>query len=362
MFFAGEATSTDAPATTRGALESGRRAAREIRRTARAGERIIVVGAGFAGLGCAHALERFGFEVQVVEARDRVGGRVWTRRIAGVPVELGASWIHGAARNPVEALRRRSGGRGYEVDYDSVLGRDEAAMAELADHLEALDDVEDPDITAVSALLPDPLPPGLRYAASVAYAQEYGCEASELAVAADQGWVGTGRGEDLLLLDGYDRLIAHLQGGRVVHTSTVVTRVSHSGTGVRLALADGGHLGADRVVITVPIGVLKASTITFTPPLPAAKREAIEAMGAGLLDKLWLELPSVFWNPEAEFIEWPDPDAPGLWSIWLNGYAIFGHPLLLGFNGGQHARALARARDHEVVGSAVAALSRLRLD
>lgn len=360
LFFAGEATSVDAPATTRGALESGRRAAREIRRTRRVGDRIIVVGAGFAGLGCAHALERFGFDVQVVEARDRLGGRVWTRRIDGVPVELGASWIHGAERNPVGALLRRSRGRGYEVDYDDIAGRDEAAMAELGEHLEALDDVEDPDVTAVSALLPDPAPSSLQYATSVAYAQEYGCEPNELAVAADQGWFGTGRGADLLLLDGYDRLIAHLQGRRVVHTNTAVTAVSHTATGVHLELATGGHLDADAVVITVPIGVLKSSTIGFTPPLPENKQEAIAALGAGLLDKLWLEFESVFWDRDAEFIEWCDPDSPGLWSVWLNGYSVFGRPLLLGFNGGRHARALAHASDREVVTSAVAALDRSR--
>ncbi|GAA5063769.1 flavin monoamine oxidase family protein [Nocardia callitridis] len=358
VFFAGEATSVDAPATTRGALESGRRAAREIRRTARAGARIVVVGAGFAGLGCADALERFGFDVRVVEARDRVGGRVWTRRIAGAPVELGASWIHGAARNPIGALLRRSRGRGYEVDYDDIVGRDEAAMAELGEHLEALDDVEDPDMTAVSALLPDPLPAGLRYATSVAYAQEYGCEPSELAVAADQGWFGTGRGADLLLLDGYDRLIAHLQNRRVVHTNTPVTAISHTATGVRLDLAIGAHLDADAVVVTVPIGVLKSSAIRFTPALPERKQEAIAALGAGLLDKLWLEFESAFWDSTAEFIEWRDPDSPGLWSVWLNGHAVFGKPLLLGFNGGQHARALADASDRAVVASALTALGR----
>ncbi|NKY54305.1 FAD-dependent oxidoreductase [Nocardia vermiculata] len=356
VFFAGEATSVDAPATTRGALESGRRAAREIHRTARPGARVVVVGAGFAGLGCAHALERFGFDVQVVEARSRVGGRVWTRRIAGVPVELGASWIHGAERNPMAALLRRSGGRGYEVDYDNIVGGDEAAMAELDEYLEALDDVEDPDVTAVSALLPDPMPAAVQYATNLAYAQEYGCEPAELAVAADQGWFGGGAGADLLLLDGYDRLIAHLQGRRAVQANTVVATVSHTATGVRLGTADGGHLDADAVVLTVPIGVLKASAIEFSPPLPDGKQEAIAALGAGLLDKLWLEFDSVFWDPEPEFIEWRDPDAPGLWSLWLNGYAVFGHPLLLGFNGGAQARALAGATDREVVAGALHAL------
>ncbi|MBR8744443.1 FAD-dependent oxidoreductase, partial [Nocardiopsis sp. MG754419] len=67
LHFAGEATSAEAPATTAGALLSGRRAAEEILRTARRGQSVTVVGAGFAGLGCARVLADAGLEVTVLE-------------------------------------------------------------------------------------------------------------------------------------------------------------------------------------------------------------------------------------------------------------------------------------------------------
>ncbi len=106
---------------------------------------------------------------------------------------------------------------------------------------------------------------------------------------------------------------------------------------------------ADRAVITVPIGVLKTGTIDFDPGLPNAEQEAIKALGAGLLDKLWLAFPKPFWDKDVDVIEWLDPDKPGLWSWWVNGYKAFGKPVLLGFNGGDHARELAEAPDDEIV-------------
>ena len=66
--------------------------------------RVVIVGAGIAGLGAARDLRAQGFEVVVLEARDRIGGRVWTDRSLGVPVDLGGQWIESAL---VAFLRRR---------------------------------------------------------------------------------------------------------------------------------------------------------------------------------------------------------------------------------------------------------------
>jgi monoamine oxidase len=56
---------------------------------------VIVIGAGIAGLAAARDLSIDGYDVLVLEARNRIGGRIWTSRDLGVPADLGASWIHG---------------------------------------------------------------------------------------------------------------------------------------------------------------------------------------------------------------------------------------------------------------------------
>jgi polyamine oxidase len=65
---------------------------------------VIVVGAGIAGLTVANALVAAGVECLVVEARDRIGGRLCTAELAGHPVDLGASWIHSPVGNPLRSF------------------------------------------------------------------------------------------------------------------------------------------------------------------------------------------------------------------------------------------------------------------
>ncbi|AWI27418.1 flavin monoamine oxidase family protein [Streptomyces tirandamycinicus] len=358
LFFAGEATSSEAPATTHGALESGRRAAAQVTDVAEEGERVAIVGSGFAGIGCARALVDEGYRVTVLEGRDRVGGRVWTRRIAGAPAEMGASWIHGSSGNVLTGILEHTGDPRHTFDYDNSTGGNDEAMRELARYERKLDDVEDPDEATVASVTPQRPSAALRTALTINYPLEYAAEPRQLSVTATlEG--RSPEGPDLLLPLGYDRLLAHIRGDIPVRTRQVVTGIRYGPEGVTVALRDGSTVRADRVVVTVPIGVLKASAIDFEPALPDGKQEAVRALGAGLLDKLWLAFPRPFWDEDADVIEWFDPDDPGLWSWWVNGYKAFGEPVLLGLNGGDHARRLAGAGDEECVAGAMRALHRM---
>lgn len=359
LHFAGEATSSDAPATTTGALLSGRRAADQILKNARKGQSIAIVGAGFAGLGCARALTDAGMKVTVLEGRDRVGGRIWTKHIAGMPAEMGASWIHSwKGGNPISQLLKESGGRNVPFNYDSVAGVDRKAMAELKPYARKLNQVDDPDITAIGDVFPEHPSAALQCAANQEYTQEYAAEPDDLSVSALEEGTG-GSGGDVLLPDGYDKLIAVLKGSVRVRTGATVSAVAYSDAGTRVSLAGGEQIAADHCVITVPIGVLKAQRIAFSPALPADKQQAIKDLGAGLLDKIWLEFDEVFWDRDASNIEFFDRDNPGLWSYWVNGHKAFGKPVLVGFNAGARAHQLASQTDEQVVASAMAALRRM---
>ncbi|GAB3721324.1 flavin monoamine oxidase family protein [Nocardiopsis oceani] len=358
LHFAGEATSDEAPATTAGALLSGRRAAAEVLRTAGQGQTVTVVGAGFAGLACARALADAGLRVTVLEGRQRTGGRVWTERVDGMAADMGASWIHKHEGNPITELLQASGGRRIRFGYDEVFGQDDGAYEELEQYTERMDLVPDPDSTPISAVFPDNPSARLLNAANAVYTQEYGAEPHQLSITADNEGVG-GHGDDLLLPDGYDQLVEQARGGVPVRLGAVVTAVEHGAEETIARLADGEAVRGEYCVVTLPLGVLKAGSVTFHPELPSEKRAAVETLGMGLLDKLWLWFPSVFWDREAHLLEWSDPDTPGLWSWWVNGHKAFGQPVLLGFNGGDHAHRLAGYSDQEVVDSAMDALRRM---
>ena len=84
-------------------------------------ERVLIIGAGMAGLAAAAELRALGFEdVAILEARDRIGGRIWTDAIGGnIPVDLGASWIHGVDGNPITAIATGNGIATHPTDYDN---------------------------------------------------------------------------------------------------------------------------------------------------------------------------------------------------------------------------------------------------
>ncbi len=355
LHLAGEATSSEAPATTHGALASGLRAAEEV---AEIGGSVVVIGAGFAGLAAARALAEEGLEVIVVEARDRLGGRAHTIDLAGTPADLGPSWVHGVSDNLVADLAAEAGTELLPFDYDNAVGGDDDALAEIEDLYELALEEDDPEGRTLSELLPDGLTAAQLWALSTEISGEFAADPDELAIAAlDEGEEMVGG--DALLAGGYVTLIDELAAELTIELEWVVGAIDHDELGVTVRSNDGRVIRADSAILTVPIGVLRSGAITVDPPLPAETTEAIAALGSGVLDKLWLTFDEVFWNPDAEVIRWVDPDDPGLWGFWVNGYAAFGTPTLLAFSAGARARDLATWSDDEIVASAMSALRRM---
>jgi len=372
LLFAGEATWSKNPSTVHGALASGHRAARMIQRSARPGESVAVVGAGIAGLACASDLLAAGLDVVVLEARGRIGGRLDTVRPQGwpLPVERGASWVHDTSASRLDTQLERLGVETAPFDWNRLMlvGPDGSAVQDpwafLALPRRATGaavrwaDRRARDMSLSTALTLSGEAASVDQDALQAYleteiAAEYGASAGQLSAwwGQEEGTIGP----DLLVLGGYVELAEALATGLDIHLGRAVSEVAWGPLGVKLTDLDGGTISADRVVVTVPLGVLQAGIPRFSPALPAGHRAAIDGLGMGLLDKLWLRFEEPFWGDDAAW--WTRTAPPGTpWITCVNLLPLTGAPVLLALTGGDTARSWATRGDDEVLDAAMASL------
>lgn len=335
---------------------------------------VIVVGSGFAGLAAARALSAKGADVVVLEARERIGGRIFTsHRWSDLPIDLGASWIHGVEGNPLTALADEAGVKRIVTRYESAIALDSkgsevdlTSAYDAADRLmnaarKAVEDAGE-DLSLEKAITgtegwrqADQAERRLiRHAINGKVESEYGgswSEESTLNFDASEEFDG----EDALPAGGYDQLVAYLAKGLSIRTGAVVTEIRPERKGVSVTLRDGAVLEADHVVLTVPLGVLKKGDIRFGAPLDQDRQAAIERLGMGLLNKCFLRFEDMAWPADVDWIEWVGPE-DGVWAEWVSFAHAAKVPVLLGFHAGDQARAMEKLNDAEMTASAHDAL------
>ncbi|KAF8072835.1 LDL3 [Scenedesmus sp. PABB004] len=211
---------------------------------------------------------------------------------------------------------------------------------------------------------------------------EYGCSAPLSAVSLpnwhqDEEWMGFG-GPHAMVVGGFGQAMRGLadQLGPALRLGAVVRRVEYDADGggggdaapggdataqaerppaVRVTLASGEVLGGALVLVTVPLGVLKAGAVAFEPPLPEWKAAAVDRLGFGHLNKVVLQFPSVFWDSQPDFFGVTQPGGAGGrgrgFMFWNLAAFNDGAPLLTSLVSGEAARAAegeseAELRDH----------------
>ncbi len=329
----------------------------------RSRKRVLIVGGGISGLAAAQRLRVGGLTPIIIEARQRLGGRVWTDANG---FDLGASWIHGKSGNPLMRLVKDSKATTFAFDYDNHWRYD--AHGELTDDADRMIDRNyaaleqkiassqrgaSPStpvqfvVDEFSATLPKSSRVGLRYAVNSSISHEYAADPTELSLKYfDDG--EEQHGGDLFLSGGYATLLSALRGDEEIHLGHIVQEMDWSKDAITLR-TNRGTFTASAAIITLPLGVLKSGTIQFTPALPNSHRQGIARLGFGTLDKLFVRFPKVAWPSEPHLFGFV---GDGLLEEWVNLAAITGQPVLVGFNAGSLAERLEGKSDEEIGASA----------
>jgi monoamine oxidase len=307
---------------------------------------VIVIGAGVAGLAAAARLAESGVSVTILEARDRIGGRVFTcpdhdhNSASSIPIELGAEFIHGMAREifePLEQMNASDGaGATTEVEGDSWCVTDgrlaECGFFAQVDEILKKMDGGSPDESFLEFLErcfpgsqdehakndPAKADPELERAKQRAIGYVSGFNAADPALVGVHWLVQQMEAEERIqghrsfrLVNGYSELIDFFRRrlesvGVSVRTEAVVERVQwrRGRADVTWRRADGSGsslVSATRVLVTVPLGVLKApvgerGAIEFAPALPAQKLKALERIEMGTAMRVVLRFRRRFWE------------------------------------------------------------------
>ncbi|TAF32127.1 MAG: amine oxidase [Cytophagales bacterium] len=328
--------------------------------TPKKGKRAIIIGAGIAGLASATKLVADEMIVTVLEARNRIGGRIFTDRSLGLPVDLGASWIHGPEKNPITDIANAAGAKTFETQDEPVNIYD--AMGKLISPSkvdEYYDDYEDlikaakkkgniPFSKAIQEINPAYLEDDLMVYQLSAFAEfDSGGPIEKLSAEYwDEDEVYDG--DDVLFPNGYDAVTNHLAKGLDIKMEHIVKKINYSGTTI-VVETNKGNFEADYVVCTLPLGVLKANKVTFEPALPASKVSAMSRVEMGFVNKVFLVFPQTFWAKENQYFGYTDPEK-GRFCYFLDANKFVpGANALMTFGFGNYGLAMESKTDAQLV-------------
>ncbi|GAB7353758.1 hypothetical protein MBLNU459_g4150t2 [Dothideomycetes sp. NU459] len=295
-----------------------------------------IVGAGFAGLRCADVLLQHGHQVTIFEARNRVGGRVGQSNHLGHLVDLGPNWIHGTDGNPIMKIAKQTRTRlhswdetqqVYDVDgtplsFDeameyALLLWDDGLIAEAFKYshentktIPASKSLMDFFREKAEGLFTD-LPPEQakrKRKTLMDTAMMWGAYVGSPAEKQSLKFYWLEEcieGENPFVAETYHKILAHvakpaleLADIRYEHKVASVSCKKDASSQPSITTSDGKTWSFDEVVMTAPLGWLKRNKEAFKPGLKPRVSQAIDAIGYGSLDKVYITFPHAFWESD----------------------------------------------------------------
>ncbi len=245
---------------------------------------VLIIGAGAAGIAAGHELKRRGISFQIIEARDRVGGRMFTDASLDVPFDAGAFYIHWAEKNPWARIARNlqapviadpleiGPARMFRdgAPAAAALPIDSDAVTRALEKVSPRHDQSFADAVAGQ-------PEAVRQRATMLAHAAFGEEPGRISAVDYQRLES---GADLGLPDGYGALAVRHAAGLPVVFGAPVSAINWQGRSVQ-AVTGQGTISARAAIVTIPVAVLAAGSVRFTPALPLGVAEALHDIGAG---------------------------------------------------------------------------------
>lgn len=324
------------------------------------GKTVVVIGAGISGLAAAKKLKQKGFTVIVLEAQEKVGGRLRTDRSLGVAFDEGASWIHGPNGNPITNLAAQSGANTLLTDDDNVSVFDTNGSAYTDSLLTSSENQFNNALNAVrnagnqiqsfetvfNSLYPTQVNNRLwKYMLSAFLEFNTGGDISKLSSKYfydDEEF----NGSDVIITNGYDKVTDYLSQGIDIRLNTRVSAIDYSSPNIKVS-TNTDVIEAAYVIVSVPLGVLKNNAISFTPALPADKATAIVRTNMGNVNKFLLIWNSPFWDTNLQYIGYT-PDTKGKFNYFLNVKKFTTANALMTFAFGDYATVTESMSDSEI--------------
>uniref|UniRef100_A0A8C5E8Z6 [histone-H3]-N(6),N(6)-dimethyl-L-lysine(4) FAD-dependent demethylase n=1 Tax=Gouania willdenowi TaxID=441366 RepID=A0A8C5E8Z6_GOUWI len=289
---------------------------------------VIIIGAGASGLAAARQLHNFGTQVVVLEARDRIGGRVWDDTSLGVTVGRGAQIVNGCVNNPIAlmceqmSIKMHKLGERCELFQEGGQATDSAIDKRMDFHFNAILDVVS-DWRKDKSQSQD-LPLGEKVQElKKNFLQDSGIQFSELEEKVLQFHLSNleyacGSTLDQVSARSWDHneFFAQFSGDHTLLNKGywVLLRKLAEGLDIRFKCP---------VLVTIPLTLLQKNMIQFIPPLPERKLKAIHSLGAGIIEKIALQFPFRFWDKKIQGADYfghipPAPEKRGMFSVFYD--------------------------------------------